>query len=129
MTIYFEGSLTARDCKRHIPHPVTVPEGSGQIDIDLYFEPAQAHNRKNMLTLTLFDANGFRGAGHRGGNRHQVSISATKATPGYLPGALPTPGHGGGRGRRRTACTAGAVGARVGPAAPLGMAHRGCDTF
>jgi hypothetical protein len=42
-----------------------------------------------MLTLTLFDPGGFRGAGHREGDSHRVQISPTEATPGYLPGPLP----------------------------------------
>ena len=89
MQYHFEDSLTARDCKRHIPHPFIVPAGSEQIDIDFRFEPDRAHGVKNLLTLTVFDPDGFRGAGHRGGARHQVRIGSTAATPGYLSGPLP----------------------------------------
>lgn len=42
-----------------------------------------------MVCLTVFDPNGFRGAGHRGGNLHEVRINAEDATPGYLAGSLP----------------------------------------
>ena len=89
MHYHFEDRLTTRDCKRHIPHPFIVPAGSEQIDIDFRFEPDGAHGVSNLLTLTVFDPDGFRGAGHRGGTRHQVRIGSTAATPGYLPGPLP----------------------------------------
>ena len=56
---------------------------------DSVCEPAAAQGLDNMLTLSLFDAQGWRGARHRGGNRHDVWIEANAATPGYLPGPLP----------------------------------------
>jgi hypothetical protein len=43
----------------------------------------------NLIALTLFDPHGFRGAGHRGGDTHKVTLTAAAATPGYLPGPLP----------------------------------------
>ena len=89
MHYHFEDRLTTRDCKRHIPHPFVVPAGSEQIDIDFRFEPDSAQGVGNRLTLTVFDPSGCRGAGHRGGARHQVRISSTAATPGYLSGPLP----------------------------------------
>lgn len=89
MEYQFSGQLTARDCKRHLSHPFVVPPHSSAVEILLEFTPQQQHGLVNMLTLTLFDAAGFRGAGHRGGNRHHVQITPTTATPGYLAGALP----------------------------------------
>ena len=89
MHYQFEDTLAARDCKRHIPHPFGVPADSGQVDIHLHFTPAKVDGIQNMLTLTLFDAQGFRGAGHRGGNSHAVRITSAAATPGYMAGALP----------------------------------------
>ena len=89
MSYHFEDRLTARDCKRHISHPFVVPASSEQIDIDFRFEPNAAHGVSNLLTLTVFDPSGFRGAGHRGGARHQVYINSTAATPGYLAGRVP----------------------------------------
>ena len=86
---HFEDRLTARDCKRHISHPFAAPADSEQIDIDFRFEPDGAHGVSNLLTLTVFDPDGFRGAGHRGGASHQVRINSTAATPGYLPGPVP----------------------------------------
>lgn len=85
----FEGRLTARDCKRHLPHSFTLPAGCAALDIRLHFAPFRVQGRKNLITLTLFDPDGFRGAGHRGGDTHQVRIAADAATPGYAPGPLP----------------------------------------
>jgi hypothetical protein len=85
----FEGVLTARDAKRHIPHRFVVPAESGRLMLTLRFAPYHVHNTTNMLTLTLFDPTGFRGAGHRGGNQHIVQIGPAGATPGYEPGPLP----------------------------------------
>lgn len=89
MRYQFEGSLTTRDCKRHIPHRFVAPANSGQLEIQFRCAPAWMQDMANMLTLTLFDPDGFRGAGHRDGDSHQVRIGATGATPGYLPGPLP----------------------------------------
>ena len=89
MYYHFEHNLTARDCKRHISHRFQVPPNSRQIEIHFRFAPYRVHNISNLLTLTVFDPDGFRGAGHRDGDSHQVRLSATEATPGYLPGPLP----------------------------------------
>lgn len=88
MHYHFEGNLSARDCKRHIAHHFETPAGSSQVELVLRFTPARVHGMTNMLTLTLFDPSGFRGAGHRGGSTHHVQIGAESATPGYLPGPL-----------------------------------------
>ncbi|MCG8606923.1 CehA/McbA family metallohydrolase, partial [bacterium] len=85
----FEGNLVARDCKRHIPHQMTVPGRASQIEIDFRFKPHSVGEIANMLTLTVFDPNGFRGAGHRGGASHRVRIGPVMASPGYIPGPLP----------------------------------------
>jgi hypothetical protein len=102
MQAHFEGRLTTRDAKRHIPHPFDVPAGAGTLEITFRFAPVEVRGFKNLLTLTLFDARGetpagFRGAGHRDGDpladdnacAHHVCLSATGATPGYIPGPLP----------------------------------------
>ena len=88
MRYHFDGALTARDCKRHIPHRFAVPANSGRIDIEFRFAPYSARNINNLITLTVFDPNSFRGAGHREGATHQVHIGVSEATPGYLPGLL-----------------------------------------
>ncbi len=89
MIYQFSRELTARDCKRHLSHTFAVPPGTQRINLALDFTPDRVHGFKNMLTFTLFDPNGFRGAGHRGGAHHEVVITPDSATPGYLPGSLP----------------------------------------
>ncbi|MBI1296038.1 phosphotransferase [bacterium] len=89
MTIHFSDTLARADVKRHIPHLFTLPDGMGRVKIHLHYDPAQAGDARNMLTLTVFDPHGFRGAGHRGGQEHIVEITPDTATPGYLPGPLP----------------------------------------
>jgi hypothetical protein len=89
MRYHFDDQLGARDCKRHIPHVFDVPAGNSVLDIVLRFAPYTVLGANNMLTLTLFDPEGFRGAGHRGGDAHRVHITVNDATPGYHPGPLP----------------------------------------
>ena len=64
MRYHFEGDLTARDCKRHIPHPFTMPALCSALEIRLRFAPYHVRGIHNRITLTLFDPTGFRGAGH-----------------------------------------------------------------
>ena len=85
----FRGTLTERDVKRHIPHVIDVPARATGVRVQLGFEPAVVAGHRNMICLTLFDPDGFRGAGHRHGNRHVVEIGCDAATPGFLPGPLP----------------------------------------
>jgi hypothetical protein len=89
MRYHFEGRLTARDCKRHIQHAFVAPPNSQAIEIRFQFTPQIVYGMANMLTLTVFDPDGFRGAGHRHGAEHQARIGPAEATPGYLPGPLP----------------------------------------
>ncbi len=89
MDYRFDGRLTARDAKRHIPHQFAVPTDAAQIEVCLRFAPAAGQDLTNLITLSVYDPNGFRGAGHRGGAEHRVSLAASQATPGYLPGPLP----------------------------------------
>lgn len=85
----FTATLTAADVKRHIPHTFTVPDHCTKVAIHFHYAPRRVSGMTNLLTLTLFDPDGFRGAGHRGGDTHDVEITPTSATRGYLLGALP----------------------------------------
>ncbi|MEZ4732301.1 MAG: CehA/McbA family metallohydrolase [Caldilineaceae bacterium] len=89
MQAHFTATLTSGDVKRHIPHPFTVPAACSRLTLRLHYAPRVAGGITNLLTLTLFDPNGFRGAGHRGGDTHEVELTPTAATRGYLIGALP----------------------------------------
>jgi len=88
MRLHFTGALTARDCKQHTIHSFNLTEGRW-LEIDFAYAPDGAHGIANHLTLTLFDPQGFRGAGHRGGARHHVRVASSVATPGYIAGPLP----------------------------------------
>jgi hypothetical protein len=86
---HFADDLTARDGKRHIPHRFTAPASIEALDLHFRFAPEGSQGMKHLITLTVFDGAGFRGAGHRSGAEHHVRISETAATPGYRPGPLP----------------------------------------
>jgi hypothetical protein len=83
----FSATLTARDQKTHKVHEVVLPHGAGELAVTLEFPRGAGYG--NMLCLSLFDTNGFRGSGHRDGASHRVSLSATAATPGYIAGPVP----------------------------------------
>ncbi|MEJ5310582.1 MAG: CehA/McbA family metallohydrolase [Anaerolineae bacterium] len=85
----FKGHLTTRDSKRYISHEFAVPEDCARIDIEFRYAPQRVQGIKNLLTLTVFDPHGFRGARHRSGTAHHVTLSAAEATPGYFAGPLP----------------------------------------
>lgn len=95
MQCHFAGVLQPSDAKRHITHTFAVAEHTTQLRIRLWHSEGNAAGLSNMLTLTVFDPRGFRGAGHRmgerrdGGRVHDVTLGASHATPGYIAGALP----------------------------------------
>ncbi|MCX7669618.1 MAG: phosphotransferase, partial [Anaerolineae bacterium] len=89
MHYHFEGTLTARDSKKHLPHTFQVPPDGAALEVDFRFDPPAGYDLSHLITLTIFDPAGFRGAGHRDGAHHRVRIAADGATPGYLPGPLP----------------------------------------
>jgi len=89
MRASFEGHLSAADVKRYIVHVFEVPAGAGRLSLHFSYEPERVGGVENLLCLSLFDPSGFRGAGHRSGATQQVDIGASRATPGYRPGALP----------------------------------------
>lgn len=84
----FERTWFASDCKQNISFPVQVPPGTTQLNIRLAFSPWKVDNINNMLTLSVFDPLGFRGAGHRHGDVHEVVLDSADATPGYFAGPI-----------------------------------------
>jgi hypothetical protein len=90
MTDYhFSGQLTARDAKRWIALPFRVPAGARRLDLRLEYAPGRVHGIANLVTLSLFDPAGFRGARLREATLHQAHLDAGAASPGFLPGPLP----------------------------------------
>src|SRR5258708_18870295 len=79
----FDRTLTSADVKRNIPFAFQVPPNITQLTIRLSFSPWKGDGRYNLLTLTVFDPDGFRGAGHRHGDVHEVILDANSASPGY----------------------------------------------
>jgi hypothetical protein len=94
MQTHFEGSISPQDVKRHIVHAFDLHEGTTALNISLWHAEGLDDGLSNMLTLSLFDPHGSRGAGHRmgepadGGRLHNLVISAAHATPGYRAGPL-----------------------------------------
>src|SRR5512138_183496 len=84
----FDRTLTSADVKRNIPFSFTVPPAITQLHIRLTFSPAMVDEIRNMLTLSVFDPTGWRGAGHRHGTQHDVWISRAQATKGYIAGEV-----------------------------------------
>jgi hypothetical protein len=81
--------LSLQDTKRHLRFSFTCPEGVSELRLDWRFSPAGAGELKTLITLSLTGPDGFRGAGHRHGDHHQVQLGMHNATPGYLPGPIP----------------------------------------
>src|SRR5262245_20871351 len=88
MALSFVGILNSRELKRHIAYDFEVPPGTSQLRIRFEFTPLQVDGFDNQLSLTLFDPDGFRGAGHRGGALHEVVLSQAAATAGYIAGPV-----------------------------------------
>jgi hypothetical protein len=84
-----QGTLTAKDAKQHIPHTFEMPPQATKLFIRLEYTPQRATGQAydNMLSLTLFDPQGCRGARHNNADQ-SLTITEFTATPGYTPGVL-----------------------------------------
>jgi len=78
-----EGELTRADFETYREVPFTVPAGVARITVRLTYDKAE----KTVVDLGLWDPARFRG--WSGGTRDRMTVSATDASPGYLPGPLP----------------------------------------
>ena len=81
----FEGTLTADDSKRYLNNAFEVPDGVERLELKLEFAPLRVSGIGNMLTLSVYDPAGSRGAGHRGGAEHRVFITRYSASPAMCP--------------------------------------------
>jgi hypothetical protein len=84
----FTRTLSERDSKQNIPFSVQVPGGTMHIKIRFTFAPEIVDDIQNLLTLTVFDPSGWRGAGHRHSELTEVLIGEDYASPGYLTGQV-----------------------------------------
>jgi hypothetical protein len=75
----------------YIQLPFDVPAGMGEMRLALRYTPARVNGVANLITLGLFDAQGFRGNAHRQPPDPRVLLTPAYASPGFIAGAL-TPG-------------------------------------
>ncbi|HXC57403.1 MAG TPA: CehA/McbA family metallohydrolase [Rhizomicrobium sp.] len=81
--IVLKGSLAGADNQTYRTLPFTVPAGIGRLTIRFAFT---GHEQHTTIDLGLFDPERFRG--WSGGNKASFTLSATDATPSYLPGPI-----------------------------------------
>lgn len=78
-----EGDLTRADFESYREVPFDVPDGVRRVTVRLGYDKAD----RTVVDLGVWDGERFRG--WSGGRRDLFTVSASDATPGYLPGALP----------------------------------------
>jgi hypothetical protein len=88
MNTQFNAIVTDRDLHRNIPHEFVVAPGTTQIAIDFKYAPQWVGPYQNLLTLTVFGPDNFRGAGHRSETTQQIIIGVNESTPGFLTGPI-----------------------------------------
>jgi hypothetical protein len=84
----FTAVLSNQDMKKHIPFPVQVPAGTRTLSIRMSYAPHIVEEISNLLTLTVLDPAGFRGAAHRHAEVTEIVIQDTAASPGFFPGPI-----------------------------------------
>jgi hypothetical protein len=84
----FTAVLTDQDMKKHIPFPVQVPLGTRSLSIRMSYAPHIVEQVHNLLTLTVLDPAGFRGAAHRNAEVMEITIQDNAASPGFFPGPV-----------------------------------------
>jgi hypothetical protein len=84
-----EHSLTVLDMKQNIPFVFQVPKETTHLSFDFTYAPIRVAGILNLLTLTVFDPNGWRGEGHRHNAPYQITIGEDQSSPGFLPGPIP----------------------------------------
>jgi len=84
----FTAVLSSQDMKKHIPFQVQVPPGTETLSIRMSYAPHSVEQINNLLTLTVLDPAGFRGAAHRNTEVMEIVIQDNAASPGFFPGPL-----------------------------------------
>jgi len=77
------GVITDADAKTTKHVPFSVPEGVVRLGLELDYT---GRDQGTVIDTGLFDPNGFRG--WSGSRKHAVVLSATDATPSYLPAPI-----------------------------------------
>jgi hypothetical protein len=87
--LVLRGALTGQDNQTWRLVPFDVPAGTTRITVDFDYTTRDA---RTTIDLGIVGPDGFRGQdgfrGWSGGNKRSFTISATDATPSYLPGAI-----------------------------------------
>ncbi|HWU71625.1 MAG TPA: CehA/McbA family metallohydrolase [Pseudoxanthomonas sp.] len=78
-----EGRIEGRDHQTYRSLPFEVPAGTSRITVEFEYS---GRERKTTVDLGLSGPDGFRG--WSGGNKRRFTVSATDATPSYLPGPI-----------------------------------------
>lgn len=76
------------DAKTYREHAFRVPAETKALRLEFRYDRG-GDLPHNLLTLSLFDPAGFRGAAHRFAPRQVVELDPARATPGFLAGELP----------------------------------------
>jgi hypothetical protein len=87
--VVLRGVLTGEDNQTWRLVPFEVPAGTTRITVDFDYTTRDAHT---TVDLGLLGPDGFRGQdgfrGWSGGNKRSFTVSASDATPSYLPGPI-----------------------------------------
>jgi len=93
-SLILHGNLEGKDNQTYRLVPFTVPQGTSRITVQ--FDYTGHDDEHTTIDLGLLGPNGFSGQGGfrgwSGGSKHLFTVSATDATPSYLPGPI-DPGH------------------------------------
>lgn len=81
-TLVLQGMLTRADYQTYRLLPFRVPPGTRRVTVELRYT---GHKQHTVIDLACFDESRFRGSS---GGKSQFTISATDATPSYLPGPI-----------------------------------------
>ncbi|MFT3761153.1 MAG: CehA/McbA family metallohydrolase [Pseudoxanthomonas sp.] len=84
-----EGEIGGQDHQRYRELPFDVPPGTRRISVEFEYT---GRERKTTVDLGLLGPDGMMGRdgfrGWSGGNKRRFTVSATDATPSYLPGPI-----------------------------------------
>jgi predicted metal-dependent phosphoesterase TrpH len=81
--VVLKGSLTGADNQTYRLVPFTVPDGTTRVTVDFDYT---TRDLRTTIDLGLLGPDGLRG--WSGGNKRTFTVSASDATPSYLPGPI-----------------------------------------
>ena len=80
--------LAPSDSKSYRLHAFEVPADAQALEVGLAYDRG-GELPHSLVTLSLFDPRGFRGAGHRFAPRQRIHVAPGAATPGFVRGPIP----------------------------------------